>query len=365
MDPHETTNPPVHKPSYLDASKLISALALLVSLAVGIFTVWSEFQKETATTRQNLTSTLEQIADIDREAAEFFALPLTDEQKEFTSYSFTNRKILLLRQAEELYKKLKEKTTAEDAALIASGYGGVGESDRSESYMKASLKKATKGMFRASALRTLAAFAFLRDDYSEGTRLYDEASNEIGIPRNDMEIAFIMSLDMYKYQYSVMRNDYSSAANHLKNLAIKAQNLACTTGRGQWLQRIYNIVRRFNQYMNIDVSSLARANNKANCLYDPPLPHISNSSKGLEQYLGAYVLNNHRLRVFRWDDNKLAIAVLGQPLYILKSQHQKKGRFGVLGLPDHAVVFHTGSAGDISKLEYIQPSGRYWWIRSM
>ena len=105
MAKNKTKNQPAHKSFHFDASILISALALFFSIVVGLFTVWNELHKETTTTRQNLTNNLEQITDIDREATEFSALPLTNEQKDFASYSFANRKVLLLRQAEELYKK--------------------------------------------------------------------------------------------------------------------------------------------------------------------------------------------------------------------------------------------------------------------
>ena len=229
--------------------------------------------------------------------------------------------------------------------------------------MRAYLEKATKGLMRAYAFRSLAFLAIARGNDSDANMFFQKASVEIGKPENLMEQNFIMWIDMYKYQHSVMRNDYSSAANHLKKLAIKAQNLACTTGRAQWLKRIYNIVRSFNQYLNIDAPSLAKAN-KANCMYDPPLPNSTISAKGLARYTGAYTFQNHRLRVFMWDDNTLAVALLGKPLHILKTK-KDNGYFEILGLSGYKVIFHPGSTDNISKLEFIQPNGRYMWNRSI
>ncbi len=364
MDTHETNSQSTHKSSRFDKTIAISTLALLVSLAVGLFTAWNELNKEAATTRQSLTNILEQITDIDRETIEFQAMSIPDEQKEFASFSFVNRKILLLRQAEELYKKLGEKTTAEDAAVISVAYFGTGDFEKAESYMKVCLGKAKTRILRASALRSLANLAIARGDHSLATELYDKASNEIGIPKSDVEINFIMVINLFKVQHSITRNDYDSAATSLQELAVNAQHLLCTTARGQWLERIYGIERMLTPHLGGNISALPKGDGKAKCIFDPPRSNFVKSAESLSRYAGAYIYQNHRLRVFMWDDDTLSIAIPGQPLHILRAK-KDKGHFEILGLLGYTVIFHPGLAGDISKLEFIQPDGRYLWSRSM
>ena len=273
MNPHETNNQPAHKSSCFDSSKLISALALLISLAVGSFTVWNEINKEATTTRQSLTNILKQIIDMDQEVAMFRALTIPNEQKDFASFTFMNRKILLLRQAEELYKKLGEETTAEDVAIIAVAYAFVGDFENAESHMEVCLAKARTRIMRAFALRSFSTFAIARGDHPLATEFYDKALNEIGMPKNDVEINFAMSTILFKVLQSIARNDHDSAVTSLAAWVVKARDLPCTPVRGQWLERIADIVDRVVRLaprLDVDVSALLKADGKTKCIYDLP-----------------------------------------------------------------------------------------------
>ena len=364
MDPHETNNQQTHKFSRFGASIWISVGALVVSVAVGSFTAWNETNKGETTTRQSLTNILEQIMDIEREVAEFQALSSRNERTNFSlPFSFMNRTVLLLRQAEELYKKLGEKTTAEDAAMIAVAYAWIGDFENAKSHMEACLAKAKTRIIRASALRSLANFAFTRGDHSRATEFYDKALDEIGKPKNDMEIDFTMATNLFKVHQAIARNDYDRAATFLKELADNYQDLRCTQARGQWLEKIYDIERMLISHMGGNIAALPRDDGKAKCIYDPLRSDFVKSAKSLSPYMGAYTFQNLRLRVFMWDDDTLSIAMSGQPYYILKAQ-EDEGHFEVLGLSGSTAIFHQGSTGDALGLELIQPGGRSLWSRS-
>ena len=364
MDPHETNNQQTHKSSYFDARMFISALALVVSCGALGFTAWNETKKEATTTRQSLTNILEQIMGIDREVAEFQALSSRNEQTNFSlPFSFMNRTVLLLRQAEELYKKLGEKTTAEDAAIIAVAYASVGDFENAKSHMEACLAKAKTRIMRASALRSLATFAIAQGDHSLATEFYDKALDEIGKPKNDMEIDFTMATNLFKVHQAIARNDYDGAATSLAALVVKAQDLQCTPVRRQWFERIYDMALMLTPHSEVDISTLLKADGKAKCIYDPLRSDFVKSAKSLSPYMGAYTFQNLRLRVFMWDDDTLSIAMSGQPYYILKAQ-EDEGHFEVLGLSGSTAIFHQGSTGDALGLELIQPSGRSLWSRS-
>lgn len=283
MDPQDSQP---HKANSFKASILISVMAVAVScLALG-FTILNETKKETTTLRQSLTDVLEQITDIDREAAEFQAiLSLPDEQKDSTSFSFVNRKILLLRQAEELYKKLGDKTTAEDDAVISVAYAHIGEFEKAESHMNFYLEKAKNRFWRATALRSLAYLAAVRGDHSHATKLYDKALQEIGIPKNDMEISTKMTINLFKMHHSIALNDYDSAASSLQELVVDVQHLDCTSGRGQWFTRISRIRKRLIPHLNGKISTPPIGAGEAKCIYDqsPPRP---NSLGTLQRQVG-------------------------------------------------------------------------------
>ena len=266
MDPQDSQS---HKANSFMVSILISVVAVTVScLALG-FTIWNETKKETTTLRQSLTDVLEQITDIDREAAEFQAtLSLPDEQKDSTSFSFMNRKFLLLRQAEELYKKLGDKTTVADDALISVAYFGVGEFKEAESHMKGALEKAKTRIVRASVLRSLATLAVARGDHSQATELYDKALQEIGIPKNDMENNFKMKTNLFKVDHAIARNDYDSAATSLEELVVDFQNLGCTSGRSQWFMKIYPMVQMLAPHLEDKILTPPIGDGKAKCIYD-------------------------------------------------------------------------------------------------
>lgn len=363
MNPDETNNQPTHKSFRFDVKLFISVLSLLVSFALGSFIASNELNKEATTTRQSLTNVLEQIMDIDREVAEFQALSLPNEQKGFAAFSFTNRKMLLLRQAEELYKKLGEKTTAEDAAMIAVAYFHLGDFENAESHMKASVAKAKTLIIRASALRSLAAFAAILGDHSRATKFYNKALDEIGKPKNDMEINFTMATNQFKLYQAIARNDYDGAATFLKELVVSVQNLQCTQERRQWFETIYKMAQMLTPHLDVDISALLKADGKAKCIFDPPRSDSVKSAKSFSPYMGAYTFQNLRLRVFMWDDDTLSIAMLNQPPYLLKAK-EDKGHFKVLGLSGSTAIFHLGATGDALELELIQPSGRFLWSRS-
>ncbi|MCY3955445.1 MAG: hypothetical protein OXF47_05575 [Nitrospira sp.] len=247
----------------------IAALALVVSCGALGFTAWNETKKETTTLRQSLTDILEQIMDIDREAAEFGAiLSLTEEQKDAASFSFTNRKFLLLRQAEELYKKLGEKTTPEDDAVISVAYAAIGELEKAESHMNLYLEKAKTRIGRASGFRSLANFAVVRSDHSQATKLYDKALQEIGMPKNDMEILSKMTINWFKMHHLITLNDYESAAILLQELGVDVQHFPCSPPRGQWLTRIYGIAQAITPHLEDNIPMLPIGDGKAKCIYD-------------------------------------------------------------------------------------------------
>lgn len=257
---------------------LVSVLAFVVSCGTLAFTAWNESKKETTTLRQSLTDVLEQFMDIDREAAEFGAISsLTDEQKDATSFSFMNRRFLLLRQAEELYKKLGEKTTAADDAIISVAYAAVGELEEAESYMNLYLEKAKTRIERTSGFRALANFAIARSDHSRATKLYDKALQEIGTPKNDMEITSKMTINWFKAQHSIILTDYESAVISLKELAVDVQHLYCSPVRGQWLVRIYNIAQQITPRLKDNIPMLSIGDAKAKCIYDQLVSNLGRS----------------------------------------------------------------------------------------
>ena len=359
-----TINQPTHKSSRFDAKLFISVLSLLVSFALGSFIASNELNKEATTTRQNLTNILEQIMDIEREVAEFQALSIPNKLNDFSlPFSFMNRTMLLLRQAEEFYKKLGEKTTAEDAAMIAVAYAWIGDFKNAEFHMKACVAKAKTRIIRASALRSLATFAAMRGDHSRATKFYNKALDEIGKPKNDMEINFTMETNQFKMYQAIARNDYDGAATFLKELVVSVQNLQCTQERRQRFETIYKMAQMPIPHLDVDISALLKADGKAKCIFDPPRSDLVKSAKSLSPYIGAYTFQNLRLRVFMWDDDTLSIAMPSQPLYLLKAK-EGKGHFEVLGLSGSTAIFHLGATGDALELELIQPSGRFLWSRS-
>ncbi len=244
-------------------------LAIGLSFVALVFTIWNETKKEETTLRQSLTDVLEQITDIDREAAEFQAkASLIEGQKDFASFSFMNRKFLLLRQAEELYKNLEEETTVADDALISLAYFGVGEFKEAESHMKGALEKAKTRIVRASALRSLGNLAVARGEHSHATELYDKALQEIGMPKNDMENNFKMTTNLFKVQHAVARNDYDGAATSLDELVVDFQNLDCTSARNQWFMKIYVMVQMLAPHLEGKILTPPIGDGKAKCIYD-------------------------------------------------------------------------------------------------
>lgn len=348
-----------------EANKIVSALALIVSLCVAVFTVWNESIKQTQNNRQELTIVLEQIADIDREMVEFNSIPGTVESKDFGNISFANRRILLLRRAEELYTSMKKKTTPEDAAMMSIAYFQSGKITKAENYMHIYLNSVNSRIDRSIGYRSLANFAIIRGQHADAQVLYLKALKALGSPKNESELNLKMSVQLFQSMHFIMTKDYKSAAIELTGLIRDSRNLLCGPNRGNWKRRLYNMLNDIRPYANTTIDIENRTiGDEVECIHDPP-PEIyeGNNTRGNRAFLGAYTFQNSRLRVFSWNKSILALAIPGQLLRLL-TQESEDGHFKVSGLSGYKVLFRRGKNQTIVALEFIQPNGRFYWKKS-
>ena len=349
----------------IDTNKIVSALALIVSLCVAVFTVWNESIKQTQNNRQELTSVLEQIADIDRQMVEYNSLPGTMESKDFGSFSFANRRILLLRRADELYRSIGAKTTPEDAAMMSVAYSQSGKIGKAQDYMRIYLNKVNSRFDRSIGYRSLANFAIIKGEHSQAQNLYLKALEELNSPQNESELNLRMSITLFRSMHHIMIKDYKNAAINLTQLIHESRKLMCSPSRGLWIKRLVSMIKEIRPHTNVDIDiENEESGNEVRCIHDPPSGYYKiNNTPGNKAFLGAYTFQNNRLRVFLWNKSTLALAIPGQILYLLTPKNGD-GQFKVSGLSDYSVLFRRGENRGVIALEFVQPNGRFYWTKS-
>ena len=262
----------------IDHKMLISILALLISLAVAAFTVWNEFYKDTTIKRQELTSILDKLIDLDRQATELNTLPITPDQKEFAHFSLSNRAYILLRQADELYKSTEKNRTLEDTLLLSIVHFRTGNYQIAKEYLLKVLKELEvseealnnkKLNMYATTLRSLAILAKSEGNNSEATKYFKQALDLFSSPANDTERIFRIQTKHIMTQYNIMDFDYDTAAKDLLQLSNELFEMACTPLRGEWLFRIYNTIQQINRQLDPNIDMPTQVVDKPKCLYDP------------------------------------------------------------------------------------------------
>ena len=282
--PHDKNTLPSQRIPFINNNNLISVLALVISLAVAVFTIWNESKKEAITKRQNLTAILDKLIDIDLQTVELNALPMTEEQRDFAFVSFANRSSILLSQAEELYEALKKTRTLEDAAMLSVAHFRLGNYENAESYIDGVLKQfdemeksegasSTKiRIGRATAIRSSAILANLLGNHSKAAKLFKQALGLTTPTGSEGEKLFHISTHLYMVNHFIMNYQYEDAARDILKLTNEIYELACTQTRTNLLNRVKMLSSHLNAQTNVKINIKSLAAERPKCIYDDVVP---------------------------------------------------------------------------------------------
>ena len=262
---------------HIDRNIIISILALLVSLAVAAFTIWNEFYKDTILKRQELTSTLDNYFELDQQIIQLNTLPITADQKEFATFSLSNRAFMLLRYVDELYESTDKNQTLDDTFLLSVAHDRAGNFLRAKEYLLKAYKEfeesedllENRHNTYASIIRSLAILAKKEGNNLEATKYFKQALDLFSSPANDFEREFRIKTKNIMIQYHIMDFDYDSAASEILQLANEIFEMPCTPFRGEWLFRSYDIIQQFNTRLNYKIDMPTQNSDQPECLYDP------------------------------------------------------------------------------------------------
>lgn len=367
MEPENAPNPPSHpvEPTYrqrFNINAITGALALIVSVAVAMFTGWNELNRDATTARQNLTDTLTEIIKIDREAIELLASSLAIDQIEAASFSLQNRKLVLLRQAEALFETLEEEVTAEDSAMISMALSSAGEFEKAEKYMNIFLEKNTFNLGQLAGLRSMAILAAAQGNRAKAESLLEQALAAVNPPRNDAEYGNILIVEITKVMLAISFGDYDKAGKAIEGTAKRLGELQCTPGRKLWRQRIYDLARGMALRGKFDLARLESVEAGEDCIYDDIALVRGDANLHNGRYEGFYNSERGRVVVFGWSESMLAMIGTGQQVQFLERK-ELDGEFGVVGWAGNRVRFHVGEQGEASGFEWRGAAAKVIWVR--